>query len=343
MSGRNQPVTLADVAARAQVSAQTVSNVLHRPDRVLPKTRKKVEAAIKELGYQPNRAARALRANTSHIIGFRIEPTSTGAVGSIHDRFLHALAEAARPSGHHIQLFTADAADAEAATASQLWRAGAVDAVVLYDIVADDPRPGLLLDKDVPFVSFGRTLLRPTTYSWVDVDDENGIHQAVDHLVSQGHRRIGYIGWPEHLAVGVRRARGWHDAMRLNALPTDLDARADDTIAAGRQAAASLLSTPDPPTAIIAATDTIAVGIHHEALHRDLRPGKDLAIIGFDDTPTAYAMALSSIGQPVADVARAIMNLLLELLNAPQAPPTQGRLLAPHLIIRDSSSRPCRL
>ncbi|GAA2344646.1 LacI family DNA-binding transcriptional regulator [Dactylosporangium salmoneum] len=337
MPVNDQPVTLADVAAVAKVSAQTVSNVLRRPERVLPKTRRKVEAAIEQLGYHPNYAARALRASASHVIGLRIEPTSTEVVGSIHDRFLHALAEAGRPSGYHIQLFTADDAAAEAETARTLIRAGAADGVVLYDVRAQDPRPGLLLAGRVPFVSFGRTVSGTGEYSWVDVDDETGISDAVDHLVERGHRRIGYIGWPEDFSVGVRRARGWRDAMTRHGLPTDLDARAEDTMPAGSQAAGRLLDDPHPPTAIVAATDTIAVGIHHEATTRGLRPGADLAIVGFDDTPTALAFGLTSIGQPVTEAARAIMELLVDTVAKPDRHAVHGRLLAPRLVVRASS------
>ncbi|GAB2845729.1 LacI family DNA-binding transcriptional regulator [Lentzea nigeriaca] len=335
-------VTLADVGRLAKVSAQTVSNVLHRPDKVQPRTRKRVEAAIHQLGYQPNRAARALRVSASQMIGFRIVPTAPQAVGSLHDRFLHALGEAARAAGRHVLLFTADDADSEVVTASQLLRTGAVDGVVLYDVVAEDPRPAALLAARVPFVAFGRTTTGTAGYSWVDVDDEAGVTEAVDHLVARGHRRIAYIGWPERFSVGVRRARAWHYAMQRHGLPTDLDRRVDDTMDAGADTLDSFLDDPEPPTAVVTASDTLAVGAHHTASARGLEVGRDIAIVGFDDTPTAYALNLSSVGQPLTEVSVAIMELLIDELSASPGRTHQGRLLAPRLVVRKSSDRSFR-
>jgi DNA-binding LacI/PurR family transcriptional regulator len=339
---RPRPVTVAEVADAAGVSRQTVSNVLHAPQKVLPKTRKRVEAAIARLGYQPNRAAQALRVSASRMLGYRIEAVRSDVVAAIHDRFLHALADAGRASDHHVLLFTAADAEQEVTACARLFRSGAVDGVVLYDLARDDPRPAELLALDVPFVAFGRTETGPAGFTWVDVDDEAGVAAAVDHLVEHGHRRIGHVGWPEPSAVGGRRARGWHSALERHGLLGEaggLDLRAEDTVAAGVRLGGELLDRPQPPTAIVAATDTLAVGVLQAAHGRGLAVGRDLAVVGFDDTPTAVALELSSVRQPIEEAGRAIVEALLAIISdgpdGERAP--RGLLLAPRLVARASS------
>ncbi len=350
--GAAPAATLADVAAAAQVSRQTVSNVLNAPHRVRTGTRQRVEEAIAALGYQPNRAAQALRAQASRLIGYRVEPVYPGSLASIHDRFLHALAEAGREADHQLLLFTADDADDEIATCARLYRTGAVDGFVLYGIDHGDPRPRTLLELGAPFVAFGRTDY-DDEHLWVDVDNAAGTAAAVEHLVARGHRRIAYLGWPEgYAAVGDRRAAGWRTALDKHGLLdrcVELDLRGEDSFANGTQLANILLDLPEPPTAVVTATDTLAVGVMQAARSHGLTIGLDLAVVGFDDTPTAGVLDLSSIRQPIEAVGRAIVRALLPTLPGVPAPEdsdrdradrpgTSGRLLTPALVVRASSA-----
>jgi DNA-binding LacI/PurR family transcriptional regulator len=320
------------------VSGQTVSNVLRAPERVRPDTRARVEQAIAELGYRPNRLAQALRENASRMIGYRIEPLVTGALASIHDRFLHALAEAGRPAGYHLVLFTAEDETSEAKTATHMHRAGTADAFVVYGIGADDPRPDLLLAHDVPFVAFGRTTIGTGPHPWVDVDNAFGTDSAVGHLVHQGHRRIAFIGCPAGDNVGDRRAQGWKHAIERYGLHdcVPMDVRCEDSITVAAKVASHLLDQPDPPTAFVTATDTRAVGVMGAVHKAGLETGRDVAIVGFDDTPTAAALGMSSVRQPIELVGRHVIAALLD--PDPRAP--QEQLLQPQLIIRASSAGP---
>ncbi|GHH82366.1 alanine racemase [Streptomyces sulfonofaciens] len=342
--------TLVDVAVAAGVSRQTVSNVLHAPGRVRAETRERVEHFIAKLGYQPNRVAQDLRANASRMIGYRIRPLAPGALASIHDRFLHALAEAGRAADHHLLLFTADDGRAEAEAAARLRRSGGAAGFVLYDVTADDARPDALLGLGVPFVAFGRTAQGTDRYAWVDVDNPAGTAAAVDHLVHRGHRRIGYVGWPAGDTVGDRRAQGWQAAIERHGLTAEcrsLDVRGEDSVTAGTQMAYALLARPEPPTAVVTATDTLAVGVLRAAQQWGLEVGRDIAVVGFDDTPTAAALDLSSVRQPIELVGRHVMSTLLDATSAVARPrpsastaPSTERLLAPRLIIRSSSASP---
>jgi len=340
--GAAKGVTVNDVAVAAGVSRQTVSNVLNSPERVTPDTRDRVLAAIRRLGYQPNRVAQALRAHASRLIGYRIQPLRAEALGAILDRFLHALAESARQVDHHLLLFSADDAD-EVATSRRLYSGGAVDGFVLMNIGYADPRPAAIAALGAPFASFGRT---SDEHPWVDVDNAAGTEAATEHLIAAGHRRIGYVGMPDGSRVLDDRAEGWRRAMTGHGLPVDgLSRGTVDDIDSGARVAAQLLDRPDPPTAIVAATDGFAVGAMRAAQQRGLLVGEELAITGFDDTPTAAVLGLTSVRQPVEDVARAMMSVLLPRLRgaapagSPPAGPPGGTLCRPELIVRGSSGK----
>jgi DNA-binding LacI/PurR family transcriptional regulator len=335
--GMRTAVTVIDVARAAGVSRQTVSNVLNAPDRVRPETRERVERAISALGYRPNRVAQSLRAQTSRMIGYRIEPMQPQFLASIHDRLLHALAEAGAEHDHHLLLFTADDPDDEIAASRALHRAGAIDGLVLYGIDADDRRPPALRRHGIPFVAFGRTGF-DLHHPWVDVDNGAGTAAAVAHLVARGHRRIAFIGWPEGIAVGDHRADGWRrelDKHGLLGACHDLDLRGADSLSNGARLADVLLDRPEPPTAILAATDTLAAGVLRTVTARGLRPGLDVAVVGFDDTPTASVLDMSSVRQPIEAVGHALINTLIAALA--EAEPT-GQLLPPSLVVRASSA-----
>jgi DNA-binding LacI/PurR family transcriptional regulator len=326
--------TATDVAKVAGVSRQTVANVIQAPQRVRPETRARVERVIAELDYRPNRAAQALKLSASRTIGFRIRPRPRGALNSMYDRFLHALAEAGHEVDRQFLVYTALDAAGEIDVVQRLHRSGSADTFVLYDIAADDQRPAALLDLGVPFVTFGRTDHGHKRYPWIDVDNLAGIGAAVDHLVYHGHRRIAFVGWPDGITIGDRRARGWRTALQRHGLLSDsatLDARCEDSTKEATEQTLRLLSRPEKPTAFVAATDTLAVGVMLACQQRGLNVGRDVAIVGFDDTPTAEALELSSISQPIEIVGQKLMAALLGNLEG-------KRLLDPELKIRASSN-----
>jgi LacI family transcriptional regulator len=357
------PPTVGHVADAAGVSRQTVSNVLNAPHRVRPETRQRVEDAIAELGYQPNRVAQALRAQASKLIGYRIESVHPQSLANIHDRLLHALADAGREADHHLFLFTSDDHEDEIASSVRLYRSGAVDGFILYGIEHSDDRPTALRRLGVPFVAFGRTGF-DDEHAWVDVDNAAGTTAAVEHLVARGHRRIAFVGFPEGTPVTDRRADGWHTGLDKHGLLSGclpLDVRGDDNVANGARLGGLLLDSPQPPTAIVTVTDTLAVGAIQALRARGLAPGRDVAVVGFDDTPTAAALDLSSVRQPIEAVGRVLIRALLgrplpparpQLSPAPRTPAGAaetspvletepgGRLLTPSLVVRASSAAP---
>ncbi|HEX6235407.1 MAG TPA: LacI family DNA-binding transcriptional regulator [Jiangellaceae bacterium] len=330
--------TLNDVAAAANVSRQTVSNVLNAPHRVRPDTTERVRAAIRELGYQPHRLARNLKTRTSRMIGYEIARTPPGTINPVLDRFVHALVEAARDDGYHVLLFTPDD-NGQAAAYDELVGTHTVDGFVLSEVGYGDPRATVLQDRGTPFVTFGRPEL-PIDHSWVDVDGAAGTATAVRHLVQRGHHRLAFVGWPAGSATGDRRAEGFVEAVKRAGRYYDpaLDVRVEDGVDTGARALQQLLETPEPPTAVVCVSDSIAAGVVRAARTRGLAVGTDLAVTGFDDTPVAALLtpSLTSVRQPLEQVASRIVSRLTALLATHQVEPT-GELLAPELIVRDST------
>jgi DNA-binding LacI/PurR family transcriptional regulator len=332
--------TIEAVARHAQVSRQTVSNAVNAPARLRADTLARVLSSIDELGYRPNRAARSLRTRATRMVGYRIEPSREGMSSPVLDRFVHALASTAREAGYHIVLFTSDDETAELDTYSDLIRANAVDAFVLSGVHFDDPRQRWLADHGSPSVAFGRPWGVDDAGPWVDVDGAAGTTDAVDHLVQAGHRRIAFVGSPKDSAVGDDRLGGWRQAMKRHRLPTRGGSiRGIDALATGAGAAGQLLDSAQPPTAIVCASDTLAVGCLHRATELGSIVGRDLAIVGFDDSPVAGFIqpGLSSIRQPLERVGEEIIRLLTAIL-AGQLPRTPHILLRPTLMVRGSSS-----
>jgi DNA-binding LacI/PurR family transcriptional regulator len=337
-SATERGATISQVAARAGVSRQTVSNVLNAPARVAPETAERVRAAISELGYRPNRAARNLRERASRNIGFKF--AHSAGLNNLMDRFLHALADAAGSEDYHLLLFTSPEPDAgsaaELACYEDLVGTGTVDGFVLADIGPDDPRPGWCANRGVPCVSFGRprgTARKRTT--WVEVDGADGLAQAVDHLVARGHRRVAYLGWPEGTRIGDERRAGWLDAAHRHGLDTTglAGACAEDPDAV-RAEAARLLALPDPPTAFACGSDTFALAARL-AGGMDGHGVPNVEVVGYDDSPALALMAppLASVRQPVDEVARRVVELLLARIRTPDLPP-EGVMLRPRLITR---------
>jgi LacI family transcriptional regulator len=330
-------VTISEVAAAAGVSRQTVSNVLKAPERVAPETAARVRQAIEKLGYRPNRAAQNLRQRVSRCIGLKI--ASPTGVSNFLDRFLLALAEAAGTVGYHVLLFTPSAVDEELATYEDLIRTGTVDGFVLADVALRDPRPPWFVERRIPFVCFGRSGPDNDRYWWADVDGAYGLACAVDHLVALGHRRVAYLGWPEGTGFGDERHSGWREAMRRHGLETgDLAATCAEEVTAAAAAARRLLALPDPPTAFACGSDTFAVGARL-AGGTDAHGRPNVDVVGFDDAPAAQLLSppISSVRQPLGEVAQSVVALLLEQLEGVHAAP-RGVMLRPEFLPREQSA-----
>jgi DNA-binding LacI/PurR family transcriptional regulator len=331
------PPTLADVAELAGVSRQTVSNAVNNPDLLRADTLARVLGAIDELGYSPNRAARNLRTRTSHLIGLRFTPAQEGTANATMDRFVHSLVETSSAAGYHVLLFPG--AEDPTAGYDDLVRSTAVDAFVVTDTFLGNPQAAWLQSRRAPFVAFGRPWDNPdATHPWVDVDGSAGVESATGHLLDRGHERVAWLGWHKDQVIGEDRRAGWTRAMRSRGLPTTgLASRSEDTVASGREASAVLLDEA-APTGFVCASDTLAIGVMHTLADRGLLAGRDVAVVGFDDSQVAQVVppGLTSVRQPLEEVAVGIVRALEGLLGHPPVR-SGGVLLEPELVVRGSS------
>ncbi|SEA46209.1 LacI family DNA-binding transcriptional regulator [Leifsonia sp. 21MFCrub1.1] len=338
----SQP-TVSDVAGVAGVSRQTVSNVLNAPELVRPETRERVQAAIHSLGYRPHASARRLRTQKSSTIGIRLDPiTQDGISGSILDRFLHALTERADRQGLRMLLFTAAGPDDEIEQFRRLSDAADVDAFVLTSTFHGDPRTEWLIEHGQSFVTFGRPWgiddMTDPEHLWVDVDGRSGLRDATAHLLSQGRRRIGFIGWPAGSGTGDDRREGWLEAMRERSGLADdelrlLEVAAEDRVPFGADAIRRLEAQAGPVDGVVCTSDSLALGVLTVA-------GGRIPVVGYDDTPVAASLGFSSVAQPLDEVAAGVLELLTGAHGGRVRPgedvaDPRHRLVAPRLVVRD--------
>jgi DNA-binding LacI/PurR family transcriptional regulator len=338
---KTSSVTIKDVARRAGVSIATVSYVLNKSAPVSEATRSRVLAAAADLGYRPSAMARGLRAQESRIIGYSWHRVPADRWHPILDCFLYSMAEAAEAQGYHILTFTGGSDGKPWLPYEELMLTGRVDGFILSETNREDERIRYLRNRGFPFVAFGRAN-EEWDFPYVDVDGEAGIRQAVEHLVALGHRRIGLLAWPEASLVGHHRYQGYVAALRSARISLDPAwiVRTEHTEAAGRQGMHGLLGLPPArrPTAVVAVSDLMAIGAINAIYEAGHQPGRDLAVVGFDDIPTAQYLhpPLTTLRQPIAEVGERVVNMLLGVIRG-QDLAERSVLLPPRLIVRDSS------
>ena len=334
--------TIRDVAHEANVSIATVSYVLNDSGTVSEATRQRVLQAIEKLGYRPSVLARGLQASESRMIGYSWQPEAPNRFNPILEKFIHGTAEAASRHGYHLLTFPYPQRHDKIIVYREMIESHRVDGFILPNTNWDDQRIRYLMDVEFPFVAFGRS--NPDwDFPWVDVDGVDGVQQAMAHLFELGHQRIACLAWPEIHTPGYYRLQGYFDAMENAGLIVEPGwvVRSQNDYYEAYQLAQTWLNLPSEqrPTAVIALSDLMAIGVMNAAADAGLDVGPDLAVIGFDDTPiTGYLRpSLTSLRQPVAEVCEHVLTMLIDLVRSQKPEPAQV-LLSPKLIVRDSTA-----
>jgi DNA-binding LacI/PurR family transcriptional regulator len=331
-------VTLEQVASIARVSRATVSRVVNGDQRVAEPSRVAVEAAVRELGYVPNRAARSLVTHRSDSVAVVIPEPSAQVFGDpFFPRVLRGISDAlAEESMQLVLLLPQERTDEE--RVERYLAAGHVDGVLLISHHGSDPLPAALQRDRVPVVVGGRPPGSGIPY--VDVDNRGGAGSAVQHLIGIGRQLVATIAGPQDMAPGADRLVGYHERLAAagRRTGTELVEIADFTLEGGRAAMARLLARTPALDAVFVASDLMAVGAL-AALRAAGRaiPG-DVAIVGFDDSPltTTTQPMLSSVRQPIEEMGREMARLLMQEIRSPGAPP-RGVILDTLLKVRGSS------
>ncbi|MCL7429947.1 LacI family DNA-binding transcriptional regulator [Streptomyces sp. NPDC052415] len=307
--------TLEEVAARAGVGRGTVSRVINGSPRVSDATRAAVEAAVAELGYVPNTAARALAANRTDAIALVVPEPETRFFSEPYfsDILKGVGAELSETEMQLLLIFAGS--DRERQRLAQYLAAHRVDGVLLVSVHADDPLPDLLAQLEIPAVISGPRSAAETLTS-VDSDNYGGARQAVEHLLSRGRREIAHITGRLDVYGAQRRVDGYRDALREAGQTVDerLIEPGDFTEDGGRRAMTALLERRPGLDAVFAGSDVMAAGARQVLREEGRRIPEDVALVGYDDSAIARHMEppLTSVRQPIQEMGRRMIDLLLE-------------------------------
>jgi len=326
---------MADVAAAAHVSQQTVSRVLNNHASVSDETRRCVLAAVAGLGYRPNLAARALATGASRVIGVLVP----GGASPDPSGVLLAIEETARERGHGVSLafLPTEGADATAAAVAHVIDHG-VDAIIAQARTQAGVDAIMSACAGIPTVLMGPGLV-PDAVSSVDIDHAEGVRAAMTLLKGLGHTRIAHVRGPAGDLAAHARAAAWREALPESRRHAEWEAVGDWSAASGYQAAMSFLALRTPPTAIVAADDRMAIGVLRALHERGLVVPRDMSVVGFDDREGVDCSIppLTTIRRPWRQLGQAAVEAAVDLIA--HVPPRHERIL-PEMVVRSSTATP---
>jgi DNA-binding LacI/PurR family transcriptional regulator len=343
-------VTLADVAAHLGVSRTTVSNAYNRPDQLSPKLRDRVLAAATDLGYAgPDPMARGLRRGRTGSLGLVFDqPLTYAFTDPAAALFLTGMAAGLEEHGAALSIVPRMPDGPE--QSAELVRSALVDGYMLFCTAADDPRYAAVRNRGLPYVliEYDDEPAGRRTAAHVQIDDIAGAEAAARHLTDLGHRRVAIVtAYGEGLRTGPEaeamarwrvlagRLRGWRAGLEQGGVDwstVTVSSAGGSSTDHGRRAAAALLDRAERPTAILALSDVLALGVRQAAAERGIDVPRDLSVVGFDDIPQAAAASLTTVFQPHEEKGRSAVRLLVS-----GARPSDSVLLPCHLVVRAST------
>ncbi len=334
-------VTMREVAARAGVSHQTVSEVVNGSNKVAPATLERVMTAMTDLDFHPNHAARSMRLSRSFNVAYVVEKPTELADDAMA-LILAGLLENLNAAGYSLVIRTiASDRQEELEDLRRTLVQGRIDGVI-FGAVAPSKAVSSMAAWSHPIVFFDQPALGDAVATvWVQY--RNGIKQAVEHLAARGRQRIAFIGGPSEKKMRIlhnlERYAGYREGLEACARDYDpnLVIASDYTINGGRLATRTLLKRPKRPDAIVAASDRMAFGALQEIKAQGLAVPKDIAVTGFDDFELAQSAdpPLTTVHFPVDALAKQAARMLLARI--------EGKTVAAHesvavkLVVRDST------
>ncbi|MCT7356174.1 LacI family transcriptional regulator [Streptomyces sp. 15-116A] len=341
--GRRRPgttPTLEEVAALAGVGRGTVSRVVNNEAGVKESTRRTVQKAIAELGYVPNLAARSLAGRRADAVALVMTERDWRLFGEpFFSETVRAVGDALTDTSVQL-LLTLVRTDGERRRFVEYARGGRVDGVLLMSVRAEDRLPDMLAEAGLPTVLLGRRS-GDEQITYVDADNVGGAREAVDHLLRGGRRSIAALTGPLDMYVAQCRLRGYRQALSRAGLAADdsfVVEGEDFTEAAGRRAMTELLRRHPEVDAVLAASDTMAVGALTALRAAGRRVPDDVAVIGFDDFQLAEHTdpPLTTVRQPLEEIGRTMVRLLLEEMEQPEVA-WRHVILRTRLVVRESA------
>jgi len=328
------PASVKDVAARAGVSASTVSNYLNHPHVLSERTRERVRNAVAELGFVPNESARQLRAGAGRTIALIL----LDAWLPYFSELSRGVEDVTREAGWSLFFSNSNRDAAQEQRNIDMFEAHRAQGILIYPLGDVLGRLEGLADKGIHSVVIGPEQPSSSVGS-VAFDDRGGGRLAGEHLIGIGRRRIAFLGDPRTVSQSADRLAGLRDAApdaRIDVIATD-----GLTIDAGLLAAERIIAAPasERPDAVFAANDMLAIGAQTALLRAGIAVPGDIAIVGFDDVDQARQalVPLTTIRQPGYEIGRAAASALLRLLEAPSTPAAPVTPFAAELVVRAST------
>ena len=333
--GPSRPPTLDEVAARAGVSRTVASRVINNGPNVSRGKRDAVEQAIRELGYTPNRSARALATRQTGVVVLAVSGDGPEVFGDpFFAQVIVGACAALEKTDLHLVLSLATNDHGQRRLHHFLQTRGA-DGVMLVATRGADPLVDIAGRSGLPTVFIGLPV-HGTPPHYVDVDNAGGSRAATEHLLRAGRRRIAMIAGPDDTAVGRERLRGYAEALHLAGLEPHATAFGDFMEASGVEAMRALLSTRPDLDAVVAANDNMAAGAMRVLREAGRTVPGDVAVVGFDDMPIALHTdpRLTTMHQPVQSLGREAARMLVEVLDGARP---ASIVLPTQLVVRESA------
>jgi LacI family transcriptional regulator len=336
--GQYTRITIVDVATEAGVSSGTVSRVINQDVHVRPETRERVLEVMQRLGYVANRQARSLAGGKTNTIGVLVPDLGTEYTGVI----IRGIDMELGFTGLDLILYTTHRTASKESNYVANLAQGMVDGLLLVLPRSPADYVEILTDRRFPFVLIdhqgtGKECPAVGATNW------QGAYNATEYLIKLGHQRIGFITGSMDLGCAQDRLAGYRSALRTHHIPETPELQYEGGFFQpdGYAGAEALLDLDDPPSAIFASNDVMAMGVMDAVRNRGLRVPDDVSVIGFDNVPQSAVVfpPLTTVQQPLEQMGRVATQMLLGILNKPEK--HTGRIELPtELVVRSSSSPP---
>ena len=331
-------VTIRDIALKLNISTSTVSRALRGVPDINPQTKRLVLEMAETLNYQPNVIAQSLRSNKTHVIGVVVPEIAIHFFSSV----ISGIQDKASEYGYNTMIcqsnenYQTEQANLKTLVASR------VDGLLIcltretvnFDFLHQ------LYEQEIPMVLFDR-VCEELPVSQVIVDDHDGAFQAVAHLFANGYRRIAHLTGPSNLNICRERLQGYRDALEVFNLPCKEEwiVTCPDMGDSAARATDRLLDLDEPPDAIFAVNDPVAIIAAEELETRGVQIPQQIGLVGFTDEPVGQHMkpALTTVAQPSYEIGQVAMELFLEQVNFPDQFKPKTKVLKTKLAVRDSS------
>ncbi|KXU92118.1 LacI family transcriptional regulator [Caballeronia megalochromosomata] len=331
-------MNIQEFAAKLKLSVSTVSKALNGREDVNADTRKRVLEAAELHGFSPDPAARRLRRRSADTIAFVVSPPQTSFAHPFFLDMLMGVNEAMDNTGYQVIVASARSVETEIDVFKRLIERQRVDALLFGRTRRQDERIAYLLERDIPFVAFGRSETSDA-FPFVDIDHQVVGRAGCARFIALGHRRIALVHAPEYLMFSHLERTGYAEALRAAGIRFDksLCIEADISEEGGADAVRRLLKLADPPTAIVCGHDLIALGALRGIAETGRMPGHDVGVIGGDNHPIGRYVqpALTTFSAETYRAGKRMAQMLTQRLEG-ASPQSLQEVWAPELIIRAS-------